>query len=435
MKILLVNTYDGGGAANACLRLNRGLIQQDVETKTLVLRKKNSSNTIVEFDKLPKYDLSERIINKYNLLSVPLRLPHITTNEEKEKAYIHDMIYKVRPQGLDTYSLPTSRYDITENKYYKEVDIINLHWVANFLDYPSFFKKNNKPLVWTLHDQNPFSGGDHYQNLIYGISQDGKPIQRIYSDKELEEEAKHIQTKKKGLENIENIHIVSPSKWLLESSQNSALFKNYTHHHIPNGFPTDIFQLYNQEFCRKVLNLPKDKLIILFVSEGIHNQRKGFMYLQKSLENILSISTNKDNICLCAIGAGNISLQLVDNIVSLGSIQDERIMALAYAAADLFVIPSLVDNLPNTMIESMLCGTPVIGFPIGGIPDAIENNQNGYLCEEIGVNSLEAAITKFIDNPSFFDTQKIAKEAKEKYSLEVQAKKYIELYHSILENS
>lgn len=434
MKPLLINTYDKGGAANACLRLNAGLLEQNVDTKTLVLKKKSSLNNVVEFEKLPNYSITERIINKYNLLALPLKLPLITTNEEKETLYINDMIYKVRPKGLDTYSLPTSRYDITESRYYQEADIINLHWVSNFLDYPSFFEKNKKPIVWTLHDQNPFIGGEHYQNLIYGIHQNGKPIQRVYSTKELQEEKKHIKVKKKSLENIKNIHIVCLSKWLLESSQSSELFKNYTHHHIPNGFPTDVFQPYNQEFCRQVLNLPKNKLIILFVSEGIHNQRKGFIYLQKALENIFSSSIIKNNIYLCAIGAGDVPAQLSDNVISLGSIQDERIMALAYSAANLFVIPSLEDNLPNTMIESILCGTPTIGFPIGGIVDTIQNNQNGYLCEEVSVKSLETTIEKFIDNPSFFDRQKIAKEAKEKYSLEVQAKKYIELYHSILEN-
>lgn len=432
MKPLLINTYDRGGAANACLRLNRGLREENIEAQTLVLKKTTNLNYVVELDKMPNQSITERIINKYNLLAIPLKLPHILTKEEQEKAYIQKMMYQIRPKGLDMYSASTSRFDITQSKYYQNAEIINLHWVSNFMDYSSFFENNNKPLVWTLHDQNPFLGGEHYESLMYGMGEEGKPLKRIHSSKELKEEQHHLEVKRKALEKIENIRIVCPSKWLLETSQKSDLFKNYTHYHIPNGFPTDIFQPYNQEFARQVLGLPKDKLVILFVAEGLHNTRKGFSYLQSALENIFSTSTSKSELCLSVVGEGNISTKLLNNVMSFGKVQDERIMTLIYAAADVFVIPSLEDNLPNTMIEAILCGTPVIGFPIGGIPDAIQNDKNGYLCEEISVEALQNTIKKFIDNSTFFNRQRIAKEAKEKYALSVQAKKYIELYHSIL---
>jgi glycosyltransferase involved in cell wall biosynthesis len=106
-------------------------------------------------------------------------------------------------------------------------------------------------------------------------------------------------------------------------------------------------------------------------------------------------------------------------------------MAMAYAAADVFVIPSLEDNFPNTMIESLLCGTPVIGFPTGGITDAIQDGENGYLCRDISVQSLQSSIDKFLANPNNFDRKKTAKEAEAKYTLELQAKKYEQLYKTI----
>jgi glycosyltransferase involved in cell wall biosynthesis len=172
--------------------------------------------------------------------------------------------------------------------------------------------------------------------------------------------------------------------------------------------------------------LPLDKKIILFAADIVENSRKGFAFLQKALEKI-----QNENILSCAIGSKT-QLDNHNNIIALGRIVDERLMAIAYAAADVFVIPSLEDNFPNTMIEALLCGTPVIGFPVGGIIDAIDDEINGYICSEISVNALKETIEKFLENPNFFDRSKIAQNAKEKYALSIQAKKYIDLFQQIL---
>lgn len=128
----------------------------------------------------------------------------------------------------------------------------------------------------------------------------------------------------------------------------------------------------------------------------------------------------------------NLEVNLNENIIELGRINDEKLMAMVYSASDLFVIPSLYDNLPNTMIESLLCGTPVIGFNIGGIPDVVIDQKTGYLCPEISVQSLKETIEKFLINPDIFDREKIAAISKSKYASNIQAKNYIELYQKIL---
>jgi glycosyltransferase involved in cell wall biosynthesis len=107
-------------------------------------------------------------------------------------------------------------------------------------------------------------------------------------------------------------------------------------------------------------------------------------------------------------------------------------MSVVYSAADVFVIPSLMDNLPNTVLESLMCGTPVIGFPVGGIPDMIQNGENGFITEEISVNSLVNTINKFLDNPNCFNKVEIRNNAVKKYDQKVQSKKYIDLFESIL---
>ena len=122
----------------------------------------------------------------------------------------------------------------------------------------------------------------------------------------------------------------------------------------------------------------------------------------------------------------------MDGIISLGAINHELLMSVVYSAADVFVIPSLMDNLPNTVLESIMCGTPVIGFPVGGIPDMIKDGVNGYLTDEISVGALKSVIEKFLEDPEAFNRDMIRQDAVRRYDLSVQAKAYIDLFSSIL---
>src|SRR5690606_4080266 len=119
-----------------------------------------------------------------------------------------------------------------------EADIINLHWTAGFLDWPSFFSKIKKPVVWTLHDQNAFLGGEHYRERFYGMDEKGVPIPRSYSRSETDEENRLAQIKRECLAGASNLTVVTPSKWMFDESRKSPLLKRFQHHHIPYGLPT-----------------------------------------------------------------------------------------------------------------------------------------------------------------------------------------------------
>lgn len=421
MKILHINTFDLGGAAKACLRLHLGLLKNNFSSKVLLNQKiQNIQNTFV-FQDTTKPSIGIKLKNKVIRIAKELKILPLYNSQEKRTIQLQR-----QRKGLEIFSFPISTSNITQSPLYHEADIINLHWVANFLDWKTFFAKNTKPVVWTLHDQNPFLGIEHYAERFTGIDEKGYPIPRKYTDIELQESAYWLNYKKKCLQNIKNLHIVSPSKWLLESSKNSELFAQYPHYHIPYGFPTDIFRPLEKKVCREILGLPMEKKIILFVADGIENTRKGFAFLKKALEQL-----QNPEVCLCAIGSKT-QLEQKENLIELGKITDESFMAMAYSAADVFVIPSLEDNFPNTMIESLLCGTPVVGFPTGGITDAIQHGKNGYLCQNISAQSLQTNLTQFLATPHIFNRQAIAQDAAQKYALEVQAQSYINLYRSIL---
>jgi glycosyltransferase involved in cell wall biosynthesis len=233
--------------------------------------------------------------------------------------------------------------------------------------------------------------------------------------------------KKEALENAFKLHIITPSSWLANLSSNQEVFRKRQVTAVANGLDTTIFKTFNKEFARKVFNLPTDKKIALFVADSLSNRRKGFDLLVGALQKL----ENKKDILLVAIG--NVPTDdRQENVKYIGSINDERVMALAYSAVDVFILPSREDNLPNTMIEALSCGTPIIGFPIGGIKETIQNEFNGYLCPELSVDALKNTIEIFFKNSCLFNSEEISADAHDKFDNKKQASKYVEIYNSLL---
>jgi len=423
VKVLLINTYYRGGAANSCKRLHSELLLKGITSK--VLLKVNQNNWPNSFClKLTPKILSKhvKIENKVKRILKELKLYHprqVPKNENQE-------FLNKRPTGLEMFSFPNTDYDITQSDFYKEADIINLHWVANFIDYTSFFEKNTKPVVWTLHDMNPFSGGAHYEEKFLGINNFGFPITRQVSEVETMVTKKNIEIKNQALSKVNNLTIVTPSEWLAEEARKSEVFKGCPIFCIPNGLNAEIYTPRDKNYSRDLLGIPKDKKVILFVADSISNNRKGFIFLKRAFEQLADA-----NLVLCAIGNKNSNFESLNNIIELGPIYDERLMSIAYSAADVFVIPSLMDNLPNTVMESLMCGTPVIGFPVGGIPEMVINGKNGLITKEISVNSLVEALTDFLDKPERFNKDEIRADALKKYDQKIQAERYISLFKEI----
>jgi len=424
MKVLLVNSYDRGGAANACLRLHEGLLNNGIDSYIL-LKNKQRNVPNAEVARLKKKRVSMFEKGRLKCIRILKELKIVKIKPGKANVFVDS-----RAVQLDTFSYPFSNYDITESELYKEADIINLHWVAGLLDYKLFFEKNTKPIVWTLHDMNPFSGGEHYTEEIIGMDENGCPIARNLTTLEKAEFNRILDFKKCVFENVKNLHLVILCNWMGNEVKKSNVFNRFPVSLIPNGVNSDIFSPRDKIYSRNILGLPQDKKVILFVSDAVDNHRKGFGFLKRAFEQLVT-----ENIVLCAIGKKNINLETVDTIIELGPIYDERLMSMAYSAADVFVIPSLIDNLPNTALESILCGTPVIGFPVGGIQDIIQNWENGLLAVDISVSALLETLVEFFNATEKFQGNTIRENALKKYHQNIQANNYIELFRNILKKS
>lgn len=424
MKILLVNTYDRGGAANACIRLHEGLLREGIDSKLLVLHKSKEIKESYTFEVENKTSNTvTKLLRKIkHKIGYKLNLGFLKPSLSREALFL-----KNRQQGLELFSFPNSLHDITISSLYKEADVINLHWVAGFLDYESFFKKNKKPVIWTLHDMNPFTGGEHYIEDVHGITSQGKPFHRNVSDLENYHSQINLNLKIRSLCNFDNLTIVSPSKWLQSEAKDSLLFNNRKVDLIPYGTDVELFKPRDLKYSRELFNIPLDKKVILFVADSVKNHRKGYVYLKLALEKL-----HRGDILLCSIGKAIPILDSRVDAIHLGEIKDERMISAIYSLANVFVIPSLMDNLPNTVLESLLCGTPVIGFPTGGIPDMVAHAKNGLLTQAISVDSLKESVEIFLNNGVSSSREEIREQAVLKYDQSVQAKKYIKLYQETM---
>ncbi len=422
MNILHINTLDIGGASNACLRLHKTLLLRRISSHLLIKHKTRtlpfSSTYVSEVPLLKKINILIQIV----LLKTGL-FPLKWIDRKSS------IIYQ-RNDGMEYYSFPTSDIDITDTEEYKRADIIHLHWVADFLDWESFFKKNKKPIVWTLHDENPYLGGEHYSGKNIGINSDGTLIKGDINEWMYAEDLKIFEFKKKCVKDVIGITVVCPSRWIMNLSENSQILGKFKHVNIPNGVLPEDYKVLDREFCRTVLGIPMSKTVLLFVSDSVKRIIKGYSILKTAVGMLPHYIS--ENTVFLVVGA-NSGLNSISNILELGRIHDDKMMSIIYNAADFFILPSLEDNFPNTMIESIMCGTPVLGFPVGGIPEAIKHEFNGLLCRSTSVESLLETLVLAINGQFEFDRLQIAKDAKIRFSSEVQADAYIKLYKNILD--
>jgi glycosyltransferase involved in cell wall biosynthesis len=398
MNILHVNTYTSGGAGIASVRLHEALLGAGIDSHYLSLSGINDEQKKM-YAYASKQDKSFRVKN-----------------------FIYRALHQVRllPYGRPYIDSLDTPYDITTHPLYKDADVIHLHWVTKFLDWNSFFKTNKKPIVWTLHDMAPYSGGNHCIN--------DKNINKAFKLLSRQEDIK------KRLLQHQNIRPVGPSQWQADNASVSKTMSQFESIHIPNCLNNLHFQHIDFQYKNDIklkYKFNADDKILFFVGDQLGLERKGFKYLHQALVNIESPLT------LMVVGHGfeeqyfkGLSRHTIRN---MGPIYEEYKLAELYQIADAVISPSIEDNLPNIMLESFACGTPFIGFPIGGIKEYVISNYNGHLCKQIDAHSLSEGIKEILFTDNSIDYAKNCLNTYQSYfSPKVVSDKYINLYHQIL---
>lgn len=327
-------------------------------------------------------------------------------------------------------------------------DLVHLHWVNDLLDYATVLPRlaaRHTPMVWTLHDMNAFTGGCHYNAGCGRFAGAGAACGRcpkLGSNADRDLSRRVFARKRRALALVPDggLTFVSPSRWLAGEVRRSALGGRFETVVIPNGVDAREFAPIDRAVARRQLGLPADARVILFVADFVNDPRKGAGLLTAALGQLAAATPAIPGLLALTLGHGDAPAGLAATGCAhrhLGRVSDNRRLALAYSAADVFVIPSLQDNLPNTILEAMACGTPVVGFDTGGMTDLIEPGRTGFLAELGRADDLAAQLRRVLADPEAAGRmgQFARRRVLERYTLEQQAAAYRELYQRRMEEA
>lgn len=416
MRVLFINTNDtSGGAARATVRIMRGVQRCGVKAQMFVKYKNSQASDIVPLSQFVPCGIMYRVFD------------WVATKIKNKWQHYKWRPYKKTKQNLYFSDLRSTR--IHEALQKMDYDIIHLHWINNrFFDIREL-AKIHIPIVWTLHDSWAFTGICHvpYECKEYETHCGACPL--LGSNKERDLSYEVFEKKLEAYKDLD-LHIVTPSRWLGECAKRSALLRRFPVHVIPNCIDTDLYQPMDKADARKILGLEPNKKYLLFgAMNALADANKGFSYLKEAIKQISNTDTE-----LLVYGT-NEDMRKYDLLISarsLGYINNDKMMALLYNAADVCIVPSLSENLSNTIMESLSCGTPVVAFNIGGNGDMIDHRKNGYLAKEKDIADLTKGIEWCVSNNT---NGALSKNAREKvlsnYTIDIVAEQYKQIYELI----
>lgn len=411
MEPFLISTFDiEGGAARAAFRLHKGLQKIGIHSTMLVQQKSSDEPSVI----CPPSKWKKGVA-----LARPV---------------LDDLPLTLYPKRENIIFSPAMLPDRLSAKIAAfNPNIVHLHWVARGFMRIEGIKRFNRPILWTFHDMWPFTGGCHYDNDCGRYKFGCGICPQLKSNRQHDLSHRVWERKKEAWHDID-LTIVAPSKWLAKCARESSLFQDHRIEVIPYGLESERFKPIDRRAGREFLSLPQDKKLILFgAMDASSDRRKGFQFLKPALERLAEGGLKAELIIFGATEPKN-PPGFGFKAHYMGRLHDDISLALLYGVADVFVAPSIQDNLPNTVMESLACGTPVVASNVGGIPDMVEHEVNGYLAKAFDTCDLAQGIQWVLEDPE--RSERLGKAAREKavreYSLEIQARRYLNLYEETL---
>ena len=407
VDILVVNTMQkNGGAARAAWRIYLGIRRTHPRAQYLTLVKDDRRADVAgRYHWSLKGLLAMRLasLDRIPMARYPNRLPVTFTPAS----------------WINPLRVPLRRY---------RGRLVHLHWLASSLLRIEDLARISVPVVWTLHDTWAFTGGCHYTGDCGGFRAECGHCPQLGSniDNDL---SRAIWRRKHNVYANLNLTVVAPSRWLAEVARQSSLFAGCRIEVIPNGLDTDVYRPLDRAAAKAFLGIDPAHPVLLFGAQWLTDRRKGGDLLTAALAQIEFPCT------LLTFGEGQLSLNENPSLTvrALGSLHDDVSLAVMYSAADVFLCPSREDNLPNTVAESMACGTPCVAFDVNGLPDMITHRVDGWLARAFEPSDLAAGIRWLIRHPNPDVLRRAAREkALAEYSLDVMSARYTALYAELL---
>jgi glycosyltransferase involved in cell wall biosynthesis len=412
INVLHINTWGGiGGAFIASDRLHQSLLQ--LGQKSVLAYGRVLHNSDAEIKNAAQYKFIGKHAGKVERLSIKL----------------------AKRLGFNDLG-NLSAFLLKQEEVFRAASVLNFHNLHS--DYFSYlalpYLTKDKPAIWTLHDMWSFTGHCAYS---YDCSKwqtgcgkcpylDAQPA--VYRD------ATYLEWNlKKRLYQHSNLTIVAPSKWLAEQAQQSLL-NRFPIHWIPYGIDTEAYQPLDPEQCRSRLGVPAGKQVLLFGAQSLTDFRKGGDLLLKALQSLPSV-LKAETVLLTLGDCGDTLAETVGiPTLNLGYVNSDRLKSMAYSAADLFVFPTRADNLPLVLQESMACGTPMVSFKVGGVPDLVRPGVTGYLAAPEDADDFCNGIVQLLADKTLRHqmSHNCREIALKEYPLDLQAQRYLEVYQQAI---
>jgi len=417
MKVCLINTSDAGGGAAVACRRQLNALSAVVDIQMLVEHQKTKHPAIIEIAN----NWYKRSIAQLNFLLE--RLPFIAFKAKNKAARF-------------AFSPANAGINIAQHPIIQQADILHLHWInSGFLSLKNLktLFALQKPMVLTLHDMWTFTGGCHYAADCNHFMQQCGHCPFLKNPKEKDISRKGWLAKKEIYKQNNRILFVACSEWMAKMARQSSLLKDAKIIAIPNPIDTEIYKPLDKVALRKEWNIDLDTKIILFGAANINDKRKGMAYLIEALQLLKqNIPSNlKIEIILFGKNTESAAAELPFKVRSLPVITSEQALINIYNLADVFVLPSLEDNLPNMVMEALACSVPVVAFNQGGIPEMVSHQQNGYIAQYQSSEDLQAGINWVLNNKTIDLKNNARQKVLNDYSESIIAQKYQQVYQSI----
>ncbi len=409
MKILHLNTFDTfGGAAKGMYILHKALLKLGIESKVLVHYKQTTDDSVIKV-----YDNDEEINERFNLELFPRQIYPNRIEDSFSSAIIDS------PTLLDKIN-------------FINPDIIHMHWVCYSLLSIEDIKKINKPIIWTLRDMWPFTGGCHHamscENYLAGCGN----CPNLNSNGQYDMSFQQVHRKISSYSN-NNLTFVGISPWIKNAAQNSFICKNnHKVLQINNNYNSDMFYKEQKDISKKNLNISPSKKIISIGCDNIRDEHKGIKYFLEMLEYL-----NKNDFLILFFGEDKQAdfSKLTFQYISFGYIDNLKILRSIYNISDIFISPSLLEPFGKTIVEALACGTPVVCFENSGGPDFIvSHKKDGYKAKMKDSKDLANGV-QWILNSEYSEISSNAITKAQSFSSDKIAKEYIELYKQKIKGS
>ena len=421
LKVVHVSRADARcGASRAAYRLHSGLGKHNIDSRMFVLDHGADDAEVKVF--APPTDTFSR-------------LKRLISRTEIE--YDRWRNCSNRPIRASVFRDDRSKFGASLLAQLPPCDILTLHEISWFVDYRKFLPSASRiaPIVWYLTEMLPLTGGCQYAMGCEGFLKHCGTCPQLASHHKGDLSHQIWKRKAAAYRSIpkNRLHFVANSKWLAEEAQRSSLTAGFPVTTIPYSMNVDDFAPRNREFARSVLGIPQDASVLLFVASDIGSWLKGFDVLAEAVVRLGEVS----KLWVVSAGGGTPGVALPCRQLSLGEVQDDRLLSLVYSSADLFIAPSRAEAFGQTVLESLACGTPVIGSAIGGILDTVRPGVTGELVPPGDSEALSAAIERLLEN--YEQRVVMGKQGRQivlqEYSAALQVKRFSELYAKILEKA